>query len=297
MAIPADPDAVQPPRLSSEPERPSMTFHSRGLVKAPTDQTISILHCPRRGADSLPCWVAMPARRAPDMPPIVAVHGLHRCASAQVDLLSREAARTGRVVIAPLFAKDTWPMYQQVVHRGRADLALIRVLEDLKIAGIWDGGPIDLSGYSAGAQFAHRFAMLYPHLVCRLHLIAAGWYTFPDGARYPYGLQKSRTRAEDWSAQLQSGLSGFLALPIRVHVGALDNIVDANTRSGPRIDAQQGRSRLERARTWTAAITAAAVERGIVPDITLNVIEGCGHDFTSCIRIGGLDHALCQAAE
>ncbi|MEO1493460.1 MAG: hypothetical protein AAFV19_14995 [Pseudomonadota bacterium] len=259
-------------------------------------RSISILHYPQRGRDGLSCWIAQPERLNPALPPLVAIHGLHRGARAQANLLATEAIATGRTVIAPLFSEERWPRFQQVVRRDRADLALISLLADLRLAGLCEGATIDLAGYSAGAQFAHRFAMLYPHLISRLHVTAAGWYTFPDSAPFPYGIGPGDAPRESWAGRLNSGLDAFAALPIRVHVGVRDTIVDEHTRSGPEIDAQQGRSRLDRARNWVAAIKAQAEARGIQPDISLNVIDGCGHDFTSCVRIGGLDRLLCAPA-
>ena len=47
-----------------------------------------------------------------------------------------------------------------------------------------------LTGYSGGAQFAHRYAFAYPRRVAALAVCAAGWYTFPDpGLVYPHGLR------------------------------------------------------------------------------------------------------------
>ena len=49
-----------------------------------------------------------------------------------------------------------------------------------------------LYGHSAGAQFAHRFAMFYPESSLKLAISAnAGWYTFPDqNISFPYGIKE-----------------------------------------------------------------------------------------------------------
>ena len=154
---------------------------------------------------------------------------------------------------------------------------------------IWRTRSFELFGYSGGAQFAHRFAMLYPHLVERLTVASAGWYTFPDTAAFPYGLAPRPGRADNWGPCLAAGLDGFLGIPIQVCVGARDGVPDANTRSGPDIDRQQGSDRVTRAHRWAEALRQTAGARGITARIDLAVLPGCGHDFRDCIRLGGLD--------
>lgn len=235
------------------------------------------------GAEALPCWIATPELRDPTKPPLVAVHGLHRGAKAQATILGAQAAQVGQTVIAPLFNRDDWPSYQQVVRKRRADLALLSLLDDLAVAGVGGVGKFDLCGYSGGAQFAHRFAMLYPHRVARLTVIAAGWYTFPGAAPFPYGLGAPDDRRTVWRPRSILDLAGFFSLSIQVLVGTEDDQVDENTRSGPEIDAQQGRTRRERARRWVSAIRDAALQCGVEPNVTLNELDGCGHDFCSCL--------------
>ncbi|MEM7683471.1 MAG: hypothetical protein AAF293_01510 [Pseudomonadota bacterium] len=235
------------------------------------------------GSKGLPCWIAVPDRRDATKPPLVAIHGLHRGAKVQAAALAPYAEAFGQTVIAPLFAQEDWPRYQQVVRGGRADLALLSLLSDLAMAGISGTKRFELSGYSGGAQFAHRFAMLYPHRVSRLTVIAAGWYTFPDDMPFPYGLAAPKARSAGWHLRDLHDLRAFLNLPIRVLVGARDDQVDKNTRSGTKIDAQQGRTRRERAARWVAATRDAAHRCGIEPDITLTELDGCGHDFRTCL--------------
>ncbi|WP_153340676.1 hypothetical protein [Roseospira navarrensis] len=237
---------------------------------------------------ALPCWMALPANPAPDAPPLVAVHGIQRGARDMAACLMARATALGRTVIAPLFGEAEWPAFQQVVRKGRADLALLALLEDLHVEGVWDGGVFDLYGHSGGAQFSHRFAMLYPHRVRRLTLGAAGWYTVPDTERFPLGLGRRRAPTEDWGPRMADGLSSFLRLPIQVYVGALDGQPDENTRRGPLIDSQQGTHRLARARHWYGAVREAATARGIEPRMDLMILPGAGHDFLDCIRNGAL---------
>lgn len=243
---------------------------------------------PAARAGALACWIAVPERPDPSARPLVAVHGIRRGAEEQAALFAARAAALGRPVIAPLFDDQNWPNYQRLRGARRGDLALLELLQQLHGEHVARPGRIDLFGFSGGAQFAHRFAMLHPHSIGCLNVASAGWYTFPDEAAYPYGLGERAGRADDVGQRMRAALDGFLRLPIRVFVGAKDNVRDANTRAGDAIDWQQGCDRRTRASRWSASLAVEAAMRGIVPCITLDVLPGCGHDFRRCIKRGGL---------
>ncbi len=166
----------------------------------------------------LSCWIAHPRFPTPQRPPLVAIHGIRRGAEDQAALLAARAAAQGRSVIAPLFDEASWPRYQQVVRKGRADRALIALMQALRREGLWRTERFALTGFSGGAQFAHRFAMLHPRMVAELSVASAGWYTFPDDAVFPYGMGNRPNRWPDWGERFAANLDCFLSLPIRVAV-------------------------------------------------------------------------------
>jgi poly(3-hydroxybutyrate) depolymerase len=243
---------------------------------------------PAANDGALDCWLALPEFIDADARPLVAVHGIRRGAEEQAALLAARAAAQGRVVIAPLFDAERWPRYQRLGRRQRADLALLGLLQGLHGECIASAERFDLFGFSGGAQFAHRFAMLHPERIGRLCVASAGWYTFPDAAAYPYGLGQRPGRDDACALRMQARLDAFLRLPIDVCVGARDNRRDANTRSGAAIDRQQGRDRRARASRWSEGLAIEAAVRGIAPRITLSVLSGVGHNFRNCVRRGGL---------
>lgn len=244
---------------------------------------------PARGRRDLPCWMALPENHRSSAPPIIAIHGIGRGAQEMATEFGAAAALAGRAVIAPVFGERCWPAYQRVVTRGRADLALIRLLDTLAMEIEPTMRRFTLFGYSGGAQFAHRFAMLYPHRIERLALASAGWYTMPDdGAAFPYGLAPECAPGLAWGSRLASGLGGFLRIATQVLVGENDNVPDAVTRTTPDLDARQGPDRLTRARRWTEAFAEAARARGIAARIAMTVLPDCGHDFLECVARGGL---------
>ena len=236
-----------------------------------------------RGERAVGCWLALPSAPRRDALPLVVVHGVTRGARLKAETFAVRAAALGRPVVAPLFDESGWNGYQRAVSPRRADMALLTLLRDLRAEALIGASRFDLFGFSGGAQFAHRFAMIYPHLIGRLSVSAAGWWTFPDGAEFPYGL------GGDWGTRLAAGLDRFLALEIAVSVGELDNVPDVMTRSTPELDAQQGSNRLARARAWTKALTAAAATRSLPPPrISLTILPDAGHDFADCARSGDL---------
>lgn len=240
----------------------------------------------------LECWLSLPDVLAKTAPPLVAIHGIKRAARQQAALLGARAAARGQVVVAPLFDAENWPRYQQLVKKGRADRALIKLLTALREEGVIGEGPIELCGFSGGAQFSHRFAMLHPEKVSRLTTASAGWYTFPDIAPYPYGLGLKEGCKRDWGGRMADKLDNFLRIPINVVVGAKDSIADPNTRSSGNINQQQGRTRLARAANWAEALKHKAEQRGINAEIDFTILPGCGHDFRQCVEKGGLDRII-----
>ena len=136
---------------------------------------------------------------------------------------------------------------------------------------------------SGGAQFAHRYTLAHPHRVNRLVVVGSGWYTFPNPrARYPYGIRRSRELPG-----VRFDPEEFLRIPITVMVGEKDTET-TNLRATPRVNRQQGKTRLERARRWVEAMREAAEIRGLAPLVTLETIPDGSHDFENLMKSGGL---------
>lgn len=209
---------------------------------------------------------------------LVAVHGISRNARQQAELYWPHAEQLGMPMIAPLFDKNTFPGFQRlgIGKAGlRADLMLHKAINE---AARLIGTPIlqlHLIGYSGGAQFAHRFALGYPDRVSTLSLCSAGWYSFPEmDTPYPRGLQPRKA----WPP-FKPNLMGFLAIPMQIIVGTNDTTRDAALNCQPRIDQQQGRNRLERAKNWQQAILEAQATQGISGTVELRLLEGQHHNF------------------
>ncbi len=231
---------------------------------------------------------------------LVSVHGVSRNAGEHLELLRPYAERSGAFLVAPQFAADAYPDYQRLGRKGRgprADLALIRLLNDLGRTLSLDTGVVDIFGFSGGAQFAHRFAMAHPQRVRHLVLGAAGWYTMPDrGLSYPYGVADARgLNAVRLDALAAARLATLLL------VGEHDNSPDDEelNRSGI-VCRTQGAGRLQRAQAWKRAMDAYARRRGETSAVDLRVLPGVGHSFREAVLAGGMGALVfrhCYAAD
>jgi pimeloyl-ACP methyl ester carboxylesterase len=208
--------------------------------------------------------------------PLVLVHGISRNAAELVIRFAPLAERLGVPLIAPLFRKAEYGMYQQLLDlrtRARADLALIDILEDAKLR--W-GLSIDrfaLFGFSGGGQFVHRFGMLHPHRLTACIPASSGWYTWPDDSlQWPHGFGEA-------PADIDREMLRRLA--IHVIVGERDTELDEALRRSPEIDNLQGLDRVERARRWHQAMQTSGVAL-----CTLSSLQCARHSFHSAYRRG-----------
>ena len=228
----------------------------------------------------------VPESAPPDAPMMVTVHGLSGNVLEHAAVFSPICDGLGVVLVTPMFTRDLHRDFQRLGRKGRgnrADLLLHRLVAEAASLSGADAIGIHLVGFSAGAQFVHRYTMVHPHRVARAVVVAAGWYTFPDHReRYPYGIRPVR--------KLEGVVfdpEAFLRVPIEVLVGSLD-ATTKNLRQTERTNRQQGRTRLERARNWVAAMQAAATSYGLEPQVTLTEVEGVGHSFTEFCEKGEL---------
>jgi pimeloyl-ACP methyl ester carboxylesterase len=231
----------------------------------------------------------VPSDGGPEPPLFVSVHGLSRNAEEQAGLFSPWCEAVGAVLVAPRFAAEQHGDYQRL-GRNRADLVLDSILEEVAASTGALAPRIHLFGYSGGAQFAHRYAMAHPQRVARAVVASAGWYTFPDARlRFPYGIRPSPKLPD-----LCFDPEQFLRVPMLVLVGGKD-LTEGGLRRGERIDRQQGVTRVERARSWVAAMRAAADAFHLPPLVSLQEVEGSTHAFSHFAEHGSLAERVFDA--
>lgn len=228
----------------------------------------------------------MPAEPGPDTPVVVAVHGISRNAPDHHAAFAGLARSCGAILIVPLFDTTEFRDYQRLGRDGRgqrADLALMSLIDGVLSSRSLPGRRFHLFGHSGGAQFAHRFVMAHPERVARYAISAAGWYTFPDDSTdFPYGLRHPPSGIDMSRQRL------FLSVPGRVFVGMHDQRRGTSLRQHERVDAEQGRTRIERAMRWTAAMNARARALDLRPPLDLRQLPGSGHSFGGLVRRAAL---------
>lgn len=216
-------------------------------------------------------------------PVIVLVHGVTRHAAEHIFRFRSLAERAGALLIAPYFSRSAFGRYQQVIdpkHGVRADLALLDILDAVQKSTGVSTERVHLFGYSGGAQFVHRFAMIHPTRAATMLLASAGWYTFPDESlSYPYGL------ADFPIAGIALDPRQFLKVERHLLVGDRDTGRGDNLRTSRRVDKLQGINRVERAKRWFKAMEQASrCHASYPPKSTFEIISGVGHSFASSAR-------------
>lgn len=252
-----------------------------------------VLRFDRRDRPGESYFVYVPSPGGQGSPLFVAVHGISRNAFELAQTFAGYCEECGAVLVAPLFTEDHSGDYQRLGRAGRgprADAALDSILEEVEWLTGADATQIHLFGHSGGAQFAHRYAMAYPHRVARAAIASAGWYTFPDRQRrYPYGIRSSQDLPD-----VRFDPEDFLRVPITVLVGERD-ITPEHMRSTDRVNRQQGETRVERARNWVAAMRAEAKAHHVDSLVSLELIPDGDHSFTNLVRSGRLGERVFSA--
>lgn len=232
----------------------------------------------------LPYHLYMPAR--PQAPLLVLVHGVSTRPARLIEYASALAARHGVPLLAPDFSGDAFAGYQRVKGRdGRMDAAraLRLAVNEVCIRHGLASDRFDLMGFSAGAQFAHRFALHFPASVRRAVVASAGWYTYLDRTlAYPQGV------GTDEGAPGAPDPEAFLRLPILVAVGEKDTERGENLRTSPDLDRRQGAHRFERACRWFDHLSEEALKRGVADQFEFCVLPKTGHSLKEAVRHGGL---------
>jgi pimeloyl-ACP methyl ester carboxylesterase len=212
---------------------------------------------------------------------LMVFHGLARNPRSYRDDTRALADRHCMLLVAPLFAKQAFPVwrYQQggivkdgVIQHPR-DWTGRLALDLVDWARKQERRPLSYSllGHSAGAQFLDRLAAFVPTEARRIVAANAGTYVLPSlEIPAPYGLGKVYAGAEG-EAQLRR----YLAQPLTIYLGEDD------TKEADRNDDDdalaQGVSRLERGtKTFNSAMTLAQA-RGWPFNWRLVELPGVGH--------------------
>jgi dienelactone hydrolase len=239
--------------------------------------------------------IYLPYRWSNESKVLVCVHGISRKYKQQIRLLKQYASKNDTILVAPYFSNDYHHAFQRHepgTDGSRSDQVLDHIMTDVSNRHDINTDKFGLFGFSAGAQFAHRYALRNPDKVTKLITCAAGWYTLLDfSKKFPYGLAPDDKGVSRFKITEQN-LNDFLKIPITVTVGEYDKRSDSSLNRSKLINASQGYDRQERAINWVKSISSAAEEQRIESHIKFVLIPRSGHSFFECINYGMLPRYL-----
>lgn len=221
-------------------------------------------------------------------PLVCAVHGLRRSAAQQIFQLKELAETHGMILFAPLFAREQFHHFQKLAQNEAGvfpEDAFDASLDDCLSRLEMKAPRLFMFGFSGGAQFAHRYALIGSKAFDKMALMAPGWFTMPDPqVPYPYGLKPSEELGER-----ELNPKRALTTKTLVMVGERDTKRTASLNQDLLVDEHQGKNRLSRCQNWVNAMQDAqpfdAVE-------DLQLVKGGGHNLEKMIHKRGMGERM-----
>ena len=129
----------------------------------------------------------------------------------------------------------------------------------------------DIYGHSAGAQFVHRYLLMSDNpSVNRAVAANAGWYTFLNGADFPYGVKSPPISLSD------SNVKKFLSMDLHILIGSND--IDVNSSINKSKGAQnQGLNRYQRAKNFFEHTESIVEQNNLEFNWKYQVVPGAPH--------------------
>jgi hypothetical protein len=232
----------------------------------------------------------IPEGNVENMPVLIALHGAGRNAREMRNAWISESDAKGFIVVAPEFTEESFPggngyilgnvfldsnnpTPESLNPEPNWTFSLIEpIFDEFKSQSENQTSRYNLYGFSAGAQFAHRFIQFKPNArVDKVLASAAGWYTIPDvSIDFPYGFGISPLE----SISLASLFSKALILQI----GSLDNNPnEAVLRRNETVD-EQGNNRYDRA--FYMYNTSKSIAEDLDTNFNWEIIETQNNDHS-----------------
>lgn len=180
---------------------PSALAQGIGLPSGPSDYAVDVTTGARKFA--MRVFVNVPTTGIADRPVLFVMHGVNRDADRYRDEWKALSDKHGVVVVVPEFDSTNFPKREAYNFGGVVDRdgkvrpqrewnfqVIDQIFADFLSRSGSKAAEVDLYGHSAGAQFAHRFALLGASPRVRRVVIAnAGSYSMPVFDKpFPWGL-------------------------------------------------------------------------------------------------------------
>lgn len=249
---------------------------------------------------SMNVFYHIPSGDIEDMPVLFVLHGAGRDASDIRNAWISEANKKGFAVISPEFTEQSFPggngyILGNVFMDGNNPspqtlnperdwtFSLIEpIFDEFKSLSGSNASMYNMYGFSAGAQFAHRFMFFKPNArFDKVFAAAAGWYTVPnDAVNFPYGLAGSPL--EDRSLEV------YFSKKLTLQIGTLDNNPNEPGLRRNELADKQGDNRYDRAYYMFNTSKSFGDELGM--NFNWNIIETPDNDHS-------LEPSVLQASE
>jgi len=163
----------------------------------------------------------------------------------------------------------------------RVDNELVALVDQITSRPSWHlSAQIDITGFSRGAQQAHRFVLRHPDRVAALASFSAGTYTMPTSLQpYPLGIGGF----ERWNHLRPFDPVTLQRVRVLIGVGAADGNPADVVRAW---DAVGGTTRLERGSRFAQALVQLHVPA------RFQTYPGVGHTFVPAMRDDAVTHFL-----
>ncbi|MDR3633925.1 MAG: hypothetical protein P4L84_08980 [Isosphaeraceae bacterium] len=230
-------------------------------------------------------------------PLLVVFHGAGRNAEQYRDDARALGDRFGMLVAAPRFDEERFSsshyhrggliVDDQVRPRSEWTWGFVpKIVAELRRAEQRPDMPYYLLGHSAGGQFLARMAGIHPLDAERIVAVNPSAYLLPSrDESFPYGFGGLPGELSSADA-----LRRYLAQPLTIYLGALDNQLDESLDQGAGAN-RQGANRNERGRNIYRAAEQLARTNGWEFRWALVEAAGVGHDHR-----GMFDSPACQMA-
>jgi len=231
-------------------------------------------------------------------PLIMVFHGVLRNASEYRDDSIEMGDRFKALIVAPLFDEPTFPkpkyQFGGILKDGKATPKeewtgeyVNRITKEIRRREGRPDMPLYLIGHSGGGQFLIRLSAFIKTDALRIVAANPGTHLFPNTtAPFPFGLG-------GLPAELQTDeqLRAYLAQPLTLYLGSLDNERDEHLDVTPPAEAQ-GRIRFERGQNAFAAARKLAEEKHWRFGWKLVIADGIEHDHTKMFNSPQCSKAL-----
>jgi hypothetical protein len=209
------------------------------------------------------------------------IHGNSRNAKDYLKKWSPLIENKNIIVVAPLFTRESYRYFFLLesasssgkVNNNSSDYlnnSISLFFNFFKNKFSLSNNTYKMYGHSAGAQFIHRYMLLSnDYRISNTVIANAGWYTFLNGSRFPYGIKDTPINIP--SERVRWFMSSKTALLIG---GSDTELQSLNTSKGAM---RQGNNRLERANNYFSTLILLGEENKIPFRWSFHLIKDVAH--------------------